>query len=469
MAAKTPPPREDRLAYLRAAVESFDRTGGGVRVSGVVAEVFQSHFCVAGLSAFVQLGDCVMVDTDRGEIPGQVIRIARDTALVKSFQSHAGVGIGARVFRKGPFEIAPGPAWKGRTLNAFAEPIDNGPVLPHGMGKRAVEAAPPGPMARARICQAAPTGVRVIDAFMPLCKGQRIGVFAGSGVGKSTLLSMMSRSASFDSVVICLVGERGREVRSFLEEVLGERAATAITVVATGDESPMMRRLAPLTAMAVAEYFRDRGETTLLIMDSVTRYAHALREIALAAGEPAVANGFTPGVFADLPALLERAGPGSEGAGSITGIFSVLVDGDNHNDPIADCIRGTLDGHIVLDRAIAEQGRYPAVDVLKSISRLANVAWREGERAIVDECRALIARFEDTRDLRLLGGYQSGVDPMLDRAVALAPQIYDRLRQSPRDPPTGDAIADLASIIDRRGPRLAEASSPAQASPVKDS
>jgi flagellum-specific ATP synthase len=466
MAVGTTP---DRLVRLRAAVESFDRSNGGVRVSGAVTEVFQSHFCVDGLSAFVQLGDCVMVDTDRGEVPAQVIRIARDNALVKSFRSHVGVSIGARVFRKGPFEISPDPVWKGRTLNAFAEPIDGGPVLPRGTGKRAVDAAPPNPMGRARIRQAASTGVRVIDAFMPLCQGQRIGVFAGSGVGKSTLLSMMCQSESFDSVVICLVGERGREVRGFLEEVLGERAATAITVVATGDESPMMRRLAPLTAMAVAEYFRDCGEKTLLIMDSVTRYAHALREIALAAGEPAVANGFTPGVFADLPALLERAGPGGEGAGSITGIFSVLVDGDNHNDPIADCIRGTLDGHIVLDRAIAEQGRYPAVDVLKSISRLANIAWQAGERAIVDDCRALIARFEDTRDLRLLGGYQSGLDPLLDRAVALAPQIYDKLRQSPLDPPASNAIADLAQIIDRNGADPAEGSSPAQARLFKDS
>lgn len=455
--------RGDRLAQLRKAVEKFDRAGGGVRVSGAVTEVFPSHFCVEGLSAFLQLGDCVMLESGRGETPGQVIRITRENALVKSFQSHVGVGIGARVFRRGPFMIAPDQAWKGRALNAFAEPIDNGGPLPRGAEKRPVDAAPPNPMGRARINAAALTGVRIIDAFMPLCRGQRIGIFAGSGVGKSTLLSMMSRSASFDSVVICLVGERGREVRSFLDEVLGARAATAVTIVATGDESPMMRRLAPLTAIAVAEYFRDHGENTLLIMDSVTRYAHALREIALAAGEPAVANGFTPGVFADLPALLERAGPGIEGDGSITAIFSVLVDGDNHNDPIADCIRGTLDGHIVLDRAIAEQGRYPAIDVLKSISRLAGIAWRAGEREIIEECRALIARFEDTRDLRLLGGYQSGVDPFLDRAVTLTPQIYERLAQTPRDPPATSAIADLARIIDPAGRYVVAASSPAQA------
>jgi flagellum-specific ATP synthase len=299
-------------------------------------------------------------------------------------------------------------------------------------------------MGRARIDRPAPTGVCAIDVFTPLCRGQRIGVFAGSGVGKSTLLAMMSRSATFDTVVICLVGERGREVRDFLEEVLGDRAATAITVVATGDESPMMRQLAPLTAMSIAEFFRDRGESVLLVMDSVTRYAHALREIALAGGEPAVANGFTPSVFADLPRLLERAGPGNEGSGAITAIFAVLVDADNHNDPIADCIRGTLDGHIVLDREIAEQGRYPAINVLKSISRLADRVWSVDQRALISRCRAMIARYEDTKDLRLLGGYQAGADPGLDRAVEMTPKLYAWLEQNPQDPPHPNALAELA-------------------------
>jgi flagellum-specific ATP synthase len=276
-----------------------------------------------------------------------------------------------------------------------------------------------------------------------------MGVFAGSGVGKSTLLAMMSRSASFDAVVICLVGERGREVRDFLDEILGERAGNAVTIVATGDESPMMRRLAPLTAMAIAEYFRDRGESVLLIMDSVTRYAHALREIALSAGEPPVANGFAPSVFADLPRLLERAGPGVEGDGTITAIFSVLVDGDNHNDPVADCIRGTLDGHIVLEREIAEQGRYPAINILKSISRLADRVWREDQRDIINQLRMHAARYEDTRDLRLLGGYQPGADPMLDRAIDIAPHLYDALKQSPHDSSSADAITELAALLAR--------------------
>ncbi len=197
-----------------------------------------------------------------------------------------------------------------------------------------------------------------------------MGIFAGSGVGKSSLLAMLARATPIDTVVIALVGERGREVREFLQDTLGENRSSAVTVVSTGDESPMMRRLAPKTAMAVAEYFRDQGESVLLIVDSVTRFAHAARDVALAAGEPAVARGYAPSVFSDLPRLLERAGPGVEGSGSITGIFSVLVDGDDHNDPVADAIRGALDGHIVLDRAIADEGRYPAVNILSSVSRM---------------------------------------------------------------------------------------------------
>ena len=420
---------------------------GVVRISGVVTEIFSTHLRVAGLGTFVSLGDCVRIEDGARVFIGQVIRIDCDGVAVKPFEGHVGIGTGARGYRLGPFEIAPDPAWKGRVLNSFAAPVDDRGALRNGRSYRIVDASPPRAMSRARIHRPAPTGVCVVDVFTPLCQGQRIGVFAGSGVGKSTLLAMMSRSAAFDAVVICLVGERGREVRDFLDDVLGDHAQTAVTVVATSDESPMMRRLAPLTAMSIAEFFRDRGESVLLIMDSVTRYAHALREIALASGEPAVANGYTPSVFADLPCLLERAGPGDEGAGAITAIFSVLVDADNHNDPIADCIRGTLDGHLVLDRDIAEQGRYPAINVLKSISRLADRVWSNDQRSLAARYRAMIARFEDTRDLRLLGGYQSGVDPVLDRAVELTPRLYSLLKQTPRDPSIPDAFAKLGANL----------------------
>jgi flagellum-specific ATP synthase len=437
----------DALTRLGEAVDSFARGKDWLRVSGAVTDVFPSHFRVEGLSPFLRLDDCVLLEDSGRAFRGQAIRIDREGALVKSFDSNAGVGLGARVMRLGPIEVSPHESWKGRVLDALARPIDDLGPLTQG-DKRRIDAPPPKAMSRARLRAAAPTGVRAIDAFTPLCRGQRVGVFAGSGVGKSTLLAMMSRSAAFDAVVICLVGERGREVRDFLDEALAGGAANAVVIVSTGDESPMMRRLAPLAATATAEYFRDSGQSVLLIMDSVTRYAHALREIALSAGEPPAANGYAPSVFADLPRLLERAGPGENGGGAITALFSVLVDGDNHNDPIADCIRGTLDGHIVLEREIAEQGRYPAINVLKSISRLADRVWTPQERETVSKARALIARFEDTRDLRLLGGYTRGADPLLDRAIEMTPRLYDALQQSPHDAPSTHAIAELASVLD---------------------
>ena len=437
----------DPLSRLRDAVASFATDGDWLQISGLVTEASASHFKVDGLSKFLKLDDCVAIDGAANRSLGQVVRIGKDGALVKSFDGNAGVGLGARVVRIGPIDIAPHVSWKGRVLNALAKPIDGKGALARGDISRFVDASPPKAMERSQVGGAVPTGVRVIDAFTPLCSGQRIGVFAGSGVGKSNLLAMMSRSAVFDVVVICLVGERGREVRDFLAEIVGSRPICSTTIVATGDESPMMRRLAPLTAMSVAEYFRDRGEQVPLIMDSVTRYAHALREIALAAGEPPVANGFAPSVFADLPRLLERAGPGVASAGAITGIFSVLVDGDNHNDPVADCIRGTLDGHVVLEREIAEQGRYPAINVLKSISRLADRVWTSPQRETVVKLRTMIARYEDSRDLRLLGGYHAGGDPQLDQAIALTPLVYDSLKQSPQSPSSADALGEIGASL----------------------
>ncbi|QGM99516.1 flagellar protein export ATPase FliI [Methylocystis parvus] len=431
---------------LSEAVASVALPGERLRISGTVTEVFPSHFHVAGLSPFLRLDDCVLLEQAGRAFHGQAIRIDRKGALVKSFESNAGLGLGARVTLQGPIQIAPHSSWKGRVVDALARPIDEGGPLTQGE-RRGLNASPPSPMARMRLSAPAPTGVAAIDAFAPLCLGQRIGVFAGSGVGKSTLLAMIARSRIFDAAVICLVGERGREVRDFLDEALGASASNAVIVVSTSDESPMMRRLAPLTAMSIGESFRDQGQSVLLIMDSVTRYAHALREIALSAGEPPAANGYAPSVFADLPRLLERAGPGSEGAGSMTAIFSVLIDGDNHNDPVADCIRGTLDGHIVLERSIAEQGRYPAIDILKSISRVADRVWRPQEREMISKARGLVAKFEDTRDLRLLGGYRSGADPELDRAIGVTPLIYDLLRQASDAPPASDIVARLDAML----------------------
>ncbi|MBZ8131796.1 flagellar protein export ATPase FliI [Afifella sp. IM 167] len=435
------------LSRLKTAIDSAFVEMPLLRIGGVVTEVSPTYCRVSGLSPFLRLGERVSFHDGARTAIGEVMRIDEEGATVKPFEARMTFGIGTQAWRAGPVSLAPLPAWKGRVINAVGEPVDGLGPLAHGEKAVPVDAEPPKAMTRARVQRPLVTGVKAIDIFTPICEGQRIGIFAGSGVGKSTLLSMLAHADSFDTVVVALVGERGREVREFLEGALAANRSRSVTVVATGDEGPMMRRLAPLSAMAIAEYFRDRGDSVLLIVDSVTRYAHAARDVALAAGEPAVARGYAPSVFSDLPKLLERAGPGAEGTGAITGIFAVLIDGDDHNDPVADAIRGTLDGHVVLDRAIADQGRYPAINLLGSISRLANLAWKPEQRELVRNLRTLISRFEDTRDLRLMGGYQAGADPEIDRAVAMVPRIYEALRQDPGHPPAKDAFADLAALL----------------------
>ena len=435
------------IERLEQAMEAGRRDLPLVRVAGPVREVTASAARVAGVSAFVRLGDRMGFSADGRVQIGEVVRIDAAGATVKPFESRIEAGIGSLAHRVGPAQLRPDSRWKGRVIDALGRPVDGLGPLAEGPDSVPLDADPPAAMTRARVKTPLPTGVRAIDLFTPLCAGQRIGIFAGSGVGKSTLLAMLAGAQGFDSVVVALVGERGREVREFLEGPIAAARDRAVIVVSTGDESPMMRRQAPKVALAVAESFRDRGESVLLIVDSVTRYAHAARDVALAAGEPAVARGYPPSVFSDLPRLLERAGPGAEGTGTITGIFSVLVDGDDHNDPVADSIRGTLDGHVVLDRAIAEQGRYPAIDLLGSISRLAGEVWTGDQRELVRKLKSMMARFEETRDLRLMGGYRAGSDPDLDQAVSLVPRIYEALRQEPGQPPSRDAFLELAQSL----------------------
>lgn len=422
----------------------FADPGSLVRMGGRICEVSATGYRVRGISAGSRLGDVVEHRARSTARRGEIVRITSDDVTVIPFERSADAGVGDPVFNVGPFSLSPSEEWRGRAVNALGDAIDSGPRLVGG-GAHAEDApATPGALARDRVGQGFATGVKVIDIFTPICFGQRLGVSAGSGVGKSTLLAMLAAAEAFDTVVVALIGERGREVREFLEDTIGQSLAKTVTVVATSDESPMMRKRAPETAMRVAEHFRDRGHRVLVILDSVTRYAHALREVATAAGEAPVARGYPASVFTELPKLLERAGPGAAGTGSITAIISVLVDGDDHNDPVADCVRGILDGHIVLDRAIAEQGRYPPVNPLASISRLATKAWSEEQRLLVMRLKAMIARFEDTRDIRLLGAYQPGADAELDAAVRQVPVIYEALAQSPRDKPSADAFGDLA-------------------------
>ena len=435
---------EDRLAALERVWRRFVDTEALLKRGGRVAEVTPTHYKVRGLSDFARLGDIVEQRGQAGTRRGEIVKISRDEIVVAPFERSADAGIGDAVFRRGPLAVAPHASWRGRTIDALTRAIDGGPPLIRGDDASSAALTTPGAMARQRVGTAFMTGVKVIDIFTPLCFGQRLGVFAGSGVGKSTLLAMLAGADAFDTVVVALIGERGREVREFLEDTIGDSMAKTVAVVATSDESAMMRRRAPDTAMRVAEHFRDQGQRVLLVLDSITRFAHALREVATGTGEPPVARGYPASVFTELPNLLERAGPGAEGKGSITAIISVLVDGDDHNDPVADSVRGILDGHVVLDRAIAEQGRYPPVNPLSSISRLAGKAWSAEQRALVTRLKSMISRFEDTRDIRLLGAYQGGADAELDIAVRQVPLIYEALTQSPKDRPSADPFSDLA-------------------------
>src|SRR5258705_7125835 len=331
--------------------------------------------------------------------------------------------------------------WLGRGVDAFGHATDGKGQLGCGMAPYPLRASPPPAAARARVAGKLDLGVRALNAFATCCKGQRMGIFAGSGVGKSILMAMIARNTDADVTVIALVGERGRELKEFIEDDLGpEGLAKSVIVTATSDEAPLTRRQAAFVAMAAAEYFRDQGLHVLLLMDSVTRFAMAQREIGLSAGEPPSSKGYTPTVFAELPRLLERAGPGHAGTtGSITGLFTVLVEGDDHNEPISDAVRGILDGHIVLDRAIAERGRYPAINVLKSLSRAMPQCNADPEQAIVQEARSQLAIYEDMAELIRLGAYRKGSDAKVDEAIAFYPAIEQFLTQKKGE------RADLAS------------------------
>jgi flagellum-specific ATP synthase len=349
--------------------------------------------------------------------------------------------------------VRPTKAWLGRIVDAFGEPIDGKGPLPQGLAAYPLRAPPPAAHARARVGERLDLGVRAMNVFTTCCRGQRLGVFAGSGVGKSVLLSMLAKNAECDAVVVGLIGERGREVREFIEETLGEAGlARAIVVVATSDEPALKRRQAAYMTLAVAEYLRDQDLEVLCLMDSVTRFAMAQREIGLAAGEPPTTKGYTPTVFTELPKLLERAGPGpirpdGTKAGPITGLFTVLVDGDDHNEPIADAVRGILDGHIVMERAIAERGRFPAINVLKSISRTMPACQAPHEQETSRQARQVLAAYANMEELIRIGAYRAGADPLIDRAIELNPALEAFLGQDKGEATSLDAAFAALSMI----------------------
>lgn len=439
--------QERRMDALAGVLRRFMPVDQLISYGGKVKTIAAGHYTVSGLSHHVRLGEFVAHQSRTGVHLGEIVRVEPDLIYVCPIEPGEPIGIGDRVLRRGAFRLSPADSWCGRTINSLGEPIDGLGPLENGPHSRSISNTAPPSMTRQRVSKGFKTGVRAIDIFSPLCLGQRLGIFAGSGVGKSTLLSMLARADAFDKVVIALVGERGREVREFIEDTLGDNLAKSVAVVATSDESPMLRKMAPLTAVTIAEHYRDQGDNVLLIIDSVTRFAHAIREVATASGEPPIARGYPASVFTELPRLLERAGPGAEGTGTITAIISILVDGDNHNDPIADSTRGILDGHIVMERSLAEEGRYPPINPLASISRLARKAWTPDQEKLVARLKALIHRFEETRDLRLIGGYRPGGDPDLDMAIKQVPIIYEVLKQTPGEPPAGDAFSDLAMAL----------------------
>ena len=432
------------LASAAAALRACTPDGRYGRVTAVRGALIE----VAGLNGAAQVGSRVSVRGAGGIIESEVTGLDRDIAICLPFADPHGVSTGSRADLSGGVSmLRPSPAWLGRVIDGLGRPIDGKGPLPLGSDPRPIKAAPPPAASRARVGRKIETGVRSLDVFAPLCVGQRLGLFAGSGVGKSVLLSMLARWARCDVAVIGLIGERGREVQEFIEDDLGvEGLARSIVVVATSDEPALMRRQAAWTTLTVAEHFRDAGANVLCLMDSVTRFAMAQREIGLASGEPPATKGYTPTVFAELPRLLERAGPGLPDQGSITGLFTVLVDGDDHNEPVADAVRGILDGHVVLSRAIAERGRYPAIDILRSVSRTLPGAHSDEQNRLRVAARRELSTFADMEEMIRLGAYKSGSNADVDRAIRAAPEIEKLLNQGKQE--QGDAEAAFHALAD---------------------
>jgi flagellum-specific ATP synthase len=427
-----------------------------IRIEGRVSGVSGLAVDVAGLSHHVAIGDRIALQPRVGqEVMAEIVGFRGGVAQAMPFGSADGLGLGAlAVARLGTHgsTLAVDDGWIGRVIDPLGRPLDARGPLPRGTNPRPLRTASPDATSRARLGERIDLGVRVLNAFTTCRTGQRLGLFAGSGIGKSTLLAMLARNTACDVVVLALVGERGREVREFLEDDLGtEGLARAVVVVATSDALPLMRREAAYTAMTVAEHFRDQGKSVLLLMDSVTRFCYALREIGLSVGEPPATRGYPPSVFAELPRLLERAGPGidtADGAGFITALFTVLVEGDDHNEPVADAARGILDGHVILDRRIGEMGRYPAVDVLRSLSRTVPGCNAAEENDLTRRARNILAVYADVADLVRLGAYRPGSDPQVDEAVQLAPRIETMLRQTRQERSTlAESFAALAQAM----------------------
>ena len=424
----------ERCADRVLNADLHERRGRVDDLIGLVVEA-------TGLEA--EVGEVCSIDAGRRRpaVPAEVVGFRAGRTLLMPLGDITGIGPGHAVAATGnPAQVPVGDELLGRVIDGLGRPIDDlDRALPQTA--RSTQAAPPAALARPRITQRVSLGVRALDALVPCGRGQRLGIFAGSGVGKSSLLGMIARSCTADVNVIALVGERGREVREFIERDLGDALSRSVVVVATSDEPALLRIKAAFTATTVAEHFRAEGLDVMLMMDSVTRVAMAQREVGLAIGEPPATRGYTPSVFALLPRLLERTGTSPEG--TITGLYTVLVDGDDFNEPIADAVRSILDGHVVLDRSLAHAGHYPAIDVLGSVSRLEGEVTAREVREAGRRVRALLAAHRDKADLISIGAYQPGSDPLVDEALVKRAAIEEFLRQRADEPSTADE-ADAA-------------------------
>ncbi|MEC2110440.1 flagellar protein export ATPase FliI [Bacillus stercoris] len=420
--------------------DSYKRYGKVKRVIGLMIESKGPASSIGDVCLIYAKGQSGKV------IKAEVVGFQEENILLMPYLEAASIAPGSIVEATGEsLRVKVGSGLIGQVIDAFGEPLD-GKLLPKGLSPVSTEQSPPNPMKRPPIREKMGVGVRSIDSLLTVGKGQRIGIFAGSGVGKSTLMGMIAKQTEADLNVIALVGERGREVREFIEKDLGkEGLKRSIVVVATSDQPALMRLKAAYTATAIAEYFRDKGQNVMFMMDSVTRVAMAQREIGLAAGEPPTTKGYTPSVFAILPRLLERTGANEHG--TITAFYTVLVDGDDMNEPIADTVRGILDGHIVLDRALANKGQFPAVNVLKSISRvMSNISTRQHLDA-ANKFRELLSTYQNSEDLINIGAYKRGSSREIDEAIQFYPQLIQFLKQGTDEPASlEESIAALTSL-----------------------
>jgi type III secretion protein N (ATPase) len=429
------------------AVERLAHAGAS-RVRGRITAV--AGLMMRATLPRARVGELVRVIGPAGEpLTAEIVGFRADEVLLMPLGDVLGVGPESLVEVTGERLSVPcGDSLLGRVLDGLGQPIDGQGPLTGPLTSTSIDRLPPGPLERPRITAALSLGVRAIDGLLTVGEGQRVGLFAGSGVGKSTLLGQIARCSDADVSVVCLVGERGREVREFIDDALGEGLQRSVVICATSDAPPLVRLKSALVATAVAEGFRDRGQRVLLLMDSVTRYARALREVGLASGEPPTRRGYPPSVFAQLPRLLERSGTAP--MGSISAIYTVLVEGDDLEEPIADEVRGILDGHIVLSRRLAERGHWPAIDVLASLSRLMSQLASPMQQQCAGELRALLAAYENQRDLILMGAYQSGSDPQTDRAIGQIEAIEQFLRQRPDERSEFDETQQaLSRLIER--------------------